>query len=222
MNTLLVIDAKETRIFGACFENDQMVDAFTYALPLSDEFLKRLEGKKFEKILIAPTLNTTADTVKKILPAATVMQPHDFSKLWQERKPLSADRIANIYGALYHFPSNDCIILDLSETMQCDYVTSQGEYLGGAVFAFQGAADRPADVLTDEQATGAYFGLLGAAERIAAELRATSASPSTVMVIATGLRTASEVLSDDLSDFVDAIDPYLALRGLNEILKEKK
>ena len=217
----LVIEAKERRIFGACFENDQMVDAFTYALPLSDEFLKRLEGKTFEKILIAPTRSAAADAVKKILPAATVMQPNDFAKLWQERPPLTADRIANIYGALYHFPSNDCIIIDLGETMRCDYVTSQGQYLGGAVFAFPASVDRPADVLTDEQATGSYFGLLGAAERIVAELRATSASPSTVMVIATGLCTTSEVLSDDLSDFVDATDPYLAMYGLNEILKEK-
>ena len=217
----LVIDAKETRLFGACFENDQMVDAFTYTLPLTDEFLKRIEGKQFEKTLIASTHNDTADLIQKMLPAAAVMQPHDFSKLWQEKKPLTADRIANIYGALYHFPSNDCIVIDLGETMRCDYVTSQGQYLGGAVFAFQASKDRPADVLIDEQATGSYFGLLGAAERIAAELRRASASPSAVMVIATGLCTTSEVLSDDLSDFVDAIDPYLAMRGLNEILKEK-
>ncbi len=218
----LVIEARETRILGACFENDELVDAFMFSVPLADEFLKRLEGKNFEKILIAPAHNGAADAVQKILPAGVIMQPSRFSKLWQERKPLTSSQIANIYGALYHFPSNDCIIIDLGETMRCDYVTSQGQYLGGAIFAFQASADKPADVLADEQATGAYFGLLGAAERIAAELRATSASPSTVMAIATGLPTASEMLSDDLSDFVDAIDPYLAMRGLNEILKENK
>lgn len=208
---LLVIDAKETRIFGAAFKGDEMVDAFTYTIPLPEEFSKRLEGKKFEKILIAPSDSASTASVQKFLPLAEVLSSPS----------LPADLFANIYGALYHFPSNDCIILDVADRMRCDYTTSQGKHRGGAVFTFQGHADRPSDLLADKEATGAYFGLLGAAERIVAELRSLSAAPSTVMIIATGLWTTNEALADDLSDFVDSVDPYLTLRGLNEILKEK-
>ncbi|MBS0615809.1 MAG: type III pantothenate kinase [Verrucomicrobia bacterium] len=207
----LVIDAKENRIFGAVFEDDEMVDAFSFAIPLSEDFIKRLEGKNFEKILIAGTNNAP---VLKLLPLAQVLSTEKYPTL-------APDQIANIYGALYHFPSNDCIIIDIADTLRCDYVSSQGKYVGGAIFSLSSYADRPSDMLADKQATGNYFGLLGAAERITAELRTLSSSPSSVMVIATGLRTTNEAFSDDLSDFVDAVDPYLGMRGLNEIIKEQ-
>ena len=69
------------------------------------------------------------------LPCQT-LNPAEFKRLaTDETFPLlKPDRIANIYGALYHFPSNDCVIVDIGTTVRFDYVTKHGVYLGGAIF----------------------------------------------------------------------------------------
>jgi type III pantothenate kinase len=219
----LVVDRGSQKIRAALFEGDRLLQVSLIERP--EQVLEFLKGKTIEQCLISGE----AKDLMVLLAAqgfpCRALVPAEFKRLaTEETFPLlQPDRIANIFGALYHFPLNDCVIVDLGSTVRFDYVTKQGIYLGGAIFP-RLMIDGPAPVLGKErlgqEKSGNYFGLLGAIERIVAELRLSSETPSAVMTIATGEMAGA--MQKDLEDFIDKVDPELALVGLNQILKEDK
>lgn len=243
----LVLDIGNYRIKGAFFQESALVESF--ALPCRmEELKKKLEGRTFEHTLIS----SVNDPIEKAVHAlfSSLQLPYqllDFSKVKvildvEEPEAVGHDRIANVYGALFHFSQNDCIVVDIGTAVTFDLLTRQGHYLGGAIYPGMeiGAkglaaytnklpevqAVRPPSPLGKTTIThiqsGLYWGLLGAIERIVSELRMTAPNPSAIKVIATGGATTNQDFVKDLSDLVDLIDPQLTIIGLHEILKEFK
>ena len=217
----LVIDVGSQKISAGLFEGDRLIQ--TYFVQRPEELVAFLKGKSIEQGLVAGD-GKNLDPLLLGFPCQ-VLVPSDFKRLaTDETFPLlKPDRIANIFGALYHFPSNDCLIVDIGVTVRFDYVTKQGVYLGGAIFPTILTEEEPPALGKDrlgQEKSGNYFGLLGAIERIVAELRLSSETPSGVITIATGGR--SRIMQKDLEDFIDKVDTKLTLIGLNQILKEVK
>jgi type III pantothenate kinase len=215
----LVVDVGTQKISAGLFEGDRLVQASQFKRP--EELLEALKGKTIEQGLVA---GESKELLVQGFPCRALV-PSDFKRLaTDETFPLlRPDRIANIFGALYHFPSNDCVIVDIGTTVRFDYVTKHGVYLGGAIFPMILTEELPPALGKDQRSlekSGCYFGLLGAIERIVAELRLSSETPSGVMTVATGGR--SRIMQKDLEDFIDKVDPELTLMGLNQILKEVK
>jgi type III pantothenate kinase len=213
----LVVDVGTQKISAALFEGDRLVQASQFKRP--EELLASLKGKTIEQGLVAGELK---ELMNLGFPCRALV-PSDFKRLaTDETFPLlKPDRIANIFGALYHFPLNDCVIVDIGTTIRFDYVTKHGVYLGGAIFPMILTEELPPALGKDQRSqekSGCYFGLLGAIERIVAELRLSSETPSGVMTVATGGR--SRIMQKDLEDFIDQVNPELTLMGLNQILKE--
>ncbi|HEY5259048.1 MAG TPA: type III pantothenate kinase [Rhabdochlamydiaceae bacterium] len=215
----LAIDIGSQKINAGLFEGDRLVQALQVKRP--EELLEFLKGKTIEQGLVA---GESKELMNQGFPCRALVSS-DFKRLATDEifPLLRPDRIANIFGALYHFPSNDCVIVDIGTTIRFDYVTKHGVYLGGAIFPTIITGQLPPalgkDQLSQEK-SGCYFGLLGAIERIVAELRLSSETPSGVMTIATGGR--SRIMQKDLEDFIDKVDTELTLVGLNQILKEVK
>ena len=244
----LVIDVGNTHVKAALFESNQLIKAFAFD-PTSPppHFLSEIKARLIEKTVIASVNPQNAASIMKLLSQEGIpfieLTAKQFEKRLDviEKEDVGLDRIANIYGALSHFPIFDCIVVDIGTAITCDYVTSRGIYLGGTIFPgmqvsakalSQGthalpdvAISKPASVLGKTTAehiqAGIYYGLLGAIERTVAELRMTSQNPSDVKVLATGGQTHNLEFQEDLQDFVDLIDPHLTLVGLKEIAKEK-
>ncbi|MDN3506775.1 MAG: type III pantothenate kinase [Simkaniaceae bacterium] len=243
----LVIDVGNFRIKGAFFEGDQVVDLFV--VPPTEEALKgALSGRQAERVLISTVSEEKAPMVGDVLTSLGFsFELLDFSNVKveldvDEPEAVGHDRIANVYGALYRFPVNDCIVVDLGTAVTFDYVGCTGKYLGGAIYPglFIGAkalssytsklpkveVAKPEAAIAKTTKThiqsGLYWGLLGAIERITFEMRTASDNPSNVKVLATGglLKDLPE-LADDLSELTDLIDPHLTLIGIHEILKER-
>jgi len=218
----LVVDISSQKITAGLFEGDRLVQTAQMKRP--EQVLEFLQGKTIEQSLIAGDAKNLMTLLaaqhfpcRALVPAELTMD--------KTLSLLEPDRIANIFGALYHFPLNDCVIVDLGEVIRFDYVTRQGVYLGGALFPnILTEADGQTPVLgkdkLEQTKSGSYFGLLGAIERLVAELRLSSETPSAVMAIATG--ELARTMQKDLEDFIDKVDPDLTLRGLNQILKEEK
>jgi type III pantothenate kinase len=211
----LVVDIGTQKISAGLFEGDHLIQASQFTNP--EELLTFLKGKTIEQGLATGKLNLDLGFPCKAL------VPSDFKRLaTDETFPLlRPDRIANIFGALYHFPLNDCVIVDIGTTVRFDYVSKHGVYLGGAIFPTILTEEMPPALGKDKLAqekSGCYFGLLGAIERIVAELRLSSETPSGVMTVATGAR--ARIMQKDLEDFIDKVDTELTLMGLNQILKE--
>lgn len=238
----LVLDIGNFRLKGALFETDRLVDAF--ACELKEENLK---FPLAESVLISSVNPQFEPTVCKAL-GDIPYEILDFSKLnvmldVEKPEEVGHDRIANVYGALYHFPQNDCIVVDLGTTVTFDYVSCAGGFLGGAIYPGMHIAAKalakhtsklpeakvakPPKAVAKSTETniqsGLYFGLLGAVERVTFEMRTSSENPSNVKVIATGgLLHQLDGFEEDLNDLVDLIDPHLTLVGIHEIMKENK
>lgn len=241
----LVLDIGNYRLKGAIFVEDRLLELFT--LPLEPTPLKeKLRLWRLARILVSSVNQTKEKDLLATLPFYTLL---DFSKVKvpldvDEPQEVGHDRIANVYGALFHFPQNDCIVVDMGTAVTFDYVGCNGHYLGGAIYPgveigakglAQYTARLPAvDVEKPETSvgkttkthiqSGLYWGLLGAIERITFEIRSQSENPSNVKVLATGglLVKWGESFTEDLKELVDLIDPALTLIGLHETMKEMR
>jgi len=256
--SLCVIDIGNTNVKIAFFKEDRLEESRSISSKscLKEHLTPLFQSRSIDKAFIASVHEETEKSIKEILSAlniSTVML--DPSRLGltldvDEPKAVGQDRIANCYGALHHFPTFDCIVVDIGTAVTFDFVTKEGSYLGGAIYpgidisakALASYTDKlpVVQVLKPESAlsrtteshiqSGIYYGLLGAVERIISELRLTSASPSSVKVLATGGATRIEnttmcedkvLFVEDLKDLVDFIDPHLTVVGLYEIFKEQ-
>src|ERR1700733_1841800 len=175
----LVVDVGTQKISAGLFEGDRLIQTSRVKRP--EELLAFLKGKTIEQGLVAGD-DKGLMTLLQGFPCQALV-PSNFKRLaTDETFPLlRPDRIANIFGALYHFPLNDCVIVDIGTTIRFDYVTKHGVYLGGAIFPTIITEELPPALGKDKVAqekSGCYFGLLGAIERIVAELRLSSETPS--------------------------------------------
>ncbi len=247
----LVLDIDDSTIKGAFFQENAGRSFF--AIPYHMQGLKeKLQNQPVRQALIS----TSSPSIEKEVVALfkSLSYPYqvlDYSKVKfilnaEEPKNIRHDQIANIYGALFHFPQNDCIVVSVEKIVSFDLIGKEGCYLGGALYpgikmAINSLVEQklpndinfsPTSPLGKTPAaqvqSGIYWGLLGAIERIVSELRQVAPStPSSTQVIATGEATrfpegafSDEKFLKELSDLVDLIDPQLALIGLYEILKE--
>lgn len=254
----LVIDIGNVRIKGALFDGNTLVYNFAFpAFPFSkDSLTMHIKEKPVQNAFISSVNNQLEMHVKTSLTEAniscTFLNYEDLHIKLEVDKPeeLGPDRIANAYGALFRFPLNDCIIVDIGFAITCDLVAKDGRYLGGMIYpgselcakALTKHTDKlplvapikPASALGTTTEThiqsGIYYGQLGAIERLIAELASHAESPSSVKIIATGGAThiedpcicsAKVTFVEDLKELVDFIDPNLTLVGLHEILKEQ-
>src|SRR5579872_7151807 len=224
----LVLDIGNSRLKGAFFEKGVLIHDFSIAsTPLDPETFKSIiESKNIDAIVIS-SVNPPAE---KIVVALLEQKKLRFSLLSSlslkitlavdEPHAVGGDRIANVYGALSHFPLNDCLVIDIGTAITFDYVGKEGCYKGGAIIPGLDMSSKALAEMTHSLPlirfakppsplgkttqthiqSGLYYGLLGAVERLVAELIATSESPSSVKVIATGGILASEEnpLAEDL------------------------
>lgn len=244
----VVIDIGNSRIKIGLFEEDRL--SGSRSIPIQDFNAELLDscfsGKKIDNLLISSVNQpveqlVTAALTSRQLPSKIL----DFSKIKMqldvdEPEAVGHDRIANAYGALKHFPTNDCIIIDIGTAVTADFVAKEGRYTGGMIYPGPTLSakvladytdqlplvtvlkpDSPLGKTTETHIqSGIYYGLLGAVERMIAELRMTAPSPSAVKILATGGATTAIDFVDDLKELVDDINPYLTLIGLHEIQKE--
>lgn len=244
----LILDIGNFRIKGASFQEDEITSFFVIP-PESKQLEKVLEGKTFDRCLVSSVNAPAMDAVKQVLTAKNLpFEMLDYSTIKidldvDEPESVGHDRIANVYGALFRFPQNDCIVVDIGTAVTFDYVGATGSFSGGAIYPGIDIGAKALAEYTDKLPevkiaipetaiakttesniqSGLYYGLLGAIERITFEMRSTASNPSDVKVLATGglLGRLGEDFVKDLSDIVDLIDPALTLIGIHEIMKEK-
>ncbi len=196
----LVLDIGDFRLKGAFFQGDEPTRAFR--IPYDQSLLKEgLKEHTFKRCLISKKDQSVESTLNELGIDYTLLEP--------SKNP-------NAYGALRHFPQNDCIVVDLGTTARFDLIAADGSCLGSATYPI-GPLEKEEEPLQ----RGVYWGLLGAIERITAEMRQEAKASSNVKVVATGGGLAL-FDPDDLDEIVDKLDPLLTLTGLHEILKEIK
>jgi type III pantothenate kinase len=252
-----IIDIGNSCIKIAFFENDTLIKTFSidHTNLNTNEVQDALSSYIIKSAFIASVHKKVehflCDILDRLCISYEILDISKLSLTFSVQEPLAVghDRIANVYGALHHFPTSDCLIVDIGTAVTFDFVTKEGDYLGGAIYPGCDISAKALSTYIDQLPlanitkppspigkttiehiqSGIYYGLLGAIERILDEIRSTSPSPSSIKILATGGATrientsiceAKRAFTDDLKDLVDFINPHLTLLGLYEIFKE--
>ncbi len=137
----LVIDIGNTLCKIAIFSGEELI-FFTTFDTLSLDKIKSIteKYKKIDSAIISST-STQCDSLKSDLEALGIdfvevfsyKTPVPIKNLYSTPLTLGLDRIASAVAASEQFPKKDIIIFDLGTAMTIDYVTKDGEFIGGNI-----------------------------------------------------------------------------------------
>ncbi|MDG2193973.1 MAG: type III pantothenate kinase [Polaribacter sp.] len=135
----LIIDVGNTRIKAAVFENDSLVALFVFEekdLVLNVE--KIVSTYSILRGIISSVTTASNSSVKKIKELLPFMELNaatkvPFNNLYKTPKTLGVDRIALVARAVEKYPNKNVLIIDAGTCITYDFVTSNKEYLGGAI-----------------------------------------------------------------------------------------
>jgi type III pantothenate kinase len=134
----LVLDIGNTRSKLALFQGDTLVSAGMFDLSEPASVARFLGDRKADHMLIS--------TVKKHLPAFledlgkqipltafTADTPVPLKNAYTSANTLGSDRLAGIIGAWKRYPGEAVLLVDSGTCIKYNYLTPQGEYLGGGI-----------------------------------------------------------------------------------------
>jgi type III pantothenate kinase len=134
----LVIDIGNTRIKVFVFKGNNVAAEETgNMLPASG--LKKIFSKYAIEAAILSSVAATPGAITSYLRKHTWLltlnpaTPLPVKNLYRSKETLGNDRIANAAGAAMIFPSRNCLVIDAGTCVKYDFITKQGEYLGGAI-----------------------------------------------------------------------------------------
>lgn len=139
-NMNLVIDVGNSSVKLAVFEETKILFKKTITLDFISKHLDLLqkEYKSINKAIISSVgklKNTDIEYVKKhfnlIQLDASTKVP--FKNCYETPKTLGMDRVALVSASVQQYPNSNVLIIDAGTCITYDFITSQNEYLGGAI-----------------------------------------------------------------------------------------
>jgi type III pantothenate kinase len=137
---LLAIDIGNTRIKCAVFEQDTILEQYTFDKKEAQKNFKQIL-KKYSNIefsIFSSVVNldiSSLDYLKKH--TFTTIVNHEsilpFRNLYKTPKTLGIDRMVLASGATLLFPNRNCLIIDAGTCITFDFINAQNQYLGGAI-----------------------------------------------------------------------------------------
>lgn len=135
----LIIDAGNTRIKFAVFNNGEMIhnDVFSYEDYVS-ECLKLIEKFNCKNGIISSVKKLKKDEIFKIEAKINLFQLNSTSKIpfinsYGTPKTLGVDRIALVAAAVNKFKSKNTLIIDAGTCITYDFVDEKRVYYGGGI-----------------------------------------------------------------------------------------
>jgi len=137
---LLVIDIGNTRIKGAVFEHNRVLEHFSF---LFDELKIHLNSiaKKYPRckdIVVANVGNYTKEAFQQMV---TSLDCHFITRQWSfpfnnkylTPETLGIDRMVLASGAVLSYPKQNRLVIDAGTCVTYDFVDFNDNYLGGAI-----------------------------------------------------------------------------------------
>jgi type III pantothenate kinase len=137
---LLAIDIGNTRIKGAVFEHNNLVEAISF---LSNELESNIHVilKKYPNCSDLVVASVGNITEKSFLSFQNRINIHfvshqflfPFKNLYQTPKTLGIDRMVLASGAVLQYPNQHRLVIDAGTCITYDFINDENEYLGGAI-----------------------------------------------------------------------------------------
>ena len=252
---ILCLDVGNTQIFGGVFKDNKLVSAFRKSstnVGSSDEFglflravlresgYDPLETRQVAICSVVPNLvhPLRAACLKYFGGEPFLLQPGVKTGLKiNYRNPIEvgADRIANAVGAIHQFPNTNLIVLDMGTANTICAVSSDRQYLGGAITAGLRISMEALEAKTarlpaveilkppsvvgrstvESIQSGLFFGAAGSIREITRRMKDECFPGQTVTVIGTG--GFSRLFEGE--GLFDKLVPDLVLHGLYIVLQ---
>jgi type III pantothenate kinase len=137
---LLAIDIGNTRIKGAVFEHNTMMDQFSFSKDTLENNIN-LILKQYPKCTDLVVASVGDVSKEGFLAFQNRLQIHfisqqsafPFRNLYQTPLTLGIDRMVLASGAVLQFPNQNRLVIDAGTCITYDFVNEQDEYLGGAI-----------------------------------------------------------------------------------------
>ena len=137
---ILTIDIGNTRIKGAVFEGDTLLECFVFG---KKELQKNIENilKKYEKVahlVVASVGNVEKESFlefenKLILHFISHKDSFPFANKYETPKTLGIDRMVLAAGATLQYPDQNRLVIDAGTCVTYDFIDKENRYLGGAI-----------------------------------------------------------------------------------------
>ena len=137
---LLVIDIGNTRIKGAVFEHDTIVEQLSF---LSDQLIIKLNAivNKYpncKDMVVANVGNTKKEAFQQMFPT---LKCHFITREWSfpfknkyaTPETLGIDRMVLASGAVLSYPNQNRLVIDAGTCITYDLIDINNNYLGGAI-----------------------------------------------------------------------------------------
>ena len=133
------IDAGNTLIKIGVFENDSLVEIFTFPTGNFQNIYRYLEKKHFENCIISSVIPIPSHLLKylKLKADHTIILDKDtktpITNTYKTPQTLGNDRLALAVAAADKFPGKDVILISAGTCITYNFVTAKGRFLGGAI-----------------------------------------------------------------------------------------
>jgi len=136
----LIIDVGNSFVKLAVFKENRLLDKQTVKLSNTLKELTSLKNNnlKIKKAIISSVGRLTESDTRAIsqLFDLTILSSETklpFTNLYETPKTLGVDRIALVCASVNQFPGKNVLIIDAGTCITYDFLTSNQEYLGGAI-----------------------------------------------------------------------------------------
>lgn len=137
---ILTIDVGNTNIKVAVFEQVDLIEKFVFQ---KNDFEKKIEKilKKYPKstkAVLSSVGKLDKNEISWLKSRINLLEINQdstfpFKNLYKTPKTLGVDRMVLAAGAVLLYPNQNIVIIDAGTCVTYDFVTQNGEYLGGAI-----------------------------------------------------------------------------------------
>ncbi|WP_422107300.1 type III pantothenate kinase [Winogradskyella sp.] len=236
----LIIDVGNTFVKFAVFKNSTLIHKVSFELKAFKKHyaVLRQEFPELKAAIIASVGRLSERQIEMIANDLDVLELDyntrlPFKNHYKTPKTLGVDRIALASASVHQFPDNNVLIIDAGTCITYDFVTSENEYLGGAIspgirLRYEALhnltanlplleKDQPKGIIGDTTETSIHSGVVvGAVKEIDGVIAQYKAEHQDLTVILTG--GDANFLSNQLKNSIFANSNFL-LEGLNFILE---
>lgn len=135
----LAVDIGNTKVKAGIFNGNQLVHQASFQRPALNEIKRLLQDFPTLKFCIVSSVITHSKEIINLLSHKLNCIELNFNtalpikNLYSTPDTLGNDRLASAVGAYKRFPGKNSLVIDVGTCLKFDFITAQGEYLGGAI-----------------------------------------------------------------------------------------
>ncbi|MEO6190067.1 MAG: type III pantothenate kinase [Saprospiraceae bacterium] len=237
----LCIDCGNTRVKFGLFNNSELIVNKVFASDKTDEIFEWLDTIEFDECVLSNVGSKTAEWLERLIEEIDIYEPDANSPLpikvkYSSKDTLGGDRIAAWCGAIKKSPNQNVLVINSGTCITYDLINRENGFIGGNIAPGLNMRFRAMNHFTARlpllKSHQVFPGILGTSTESAMQhgvvngiiyelegyFNELSAKYEDLQCVMTGGDSEFLAVRTKIKIFVD---PFLVLRGLNEIVNTR-